>query len=141
MTGKTSNAVVDIATHPLVFVVGLRVGMTRDTGEYLIITRRSMTIAALIPFAPMLAGIDREVLGVVIKRRWGPCVFIVTGRTILRKLQGLVIRIIGLVVVVNMATGTRIWCVIIIPVVTSCALIGNTRMGTIQYVVVVMVVQ
>ena len=96
-----------------------------------------MAIGALIPFALVLATIDREILPVVIKSSRRPCRFTVTTGTIHGELGRCMVRIGRLVIVGRVAAGTGIRGVVVVAVVTSGTLVGNGCVRPIQLVIIV----
>ena len=86
VTGKTGRAVVCISVDSIVLVIRLRVGMTSRAGKLRKVRRIRMAIGTLIPFALVLAAIDREMLPVVVKGSGRPCRFTMTTGTVHREL-------------------------------------------------------
>lgn len=66
VTGKTRCIFIDIAIHPAVLVVGLRIGVTCDTGIDAVIRWVGVAFRAFIPNALVSSAIDREILIVVL---------------------------------------------------------------------------
>jgi hypothetical protein len=60
VAGQTSRIIVLITIHPVVLLVGIRIGMTTDTGEIGIIGRILVTISTLVPFALVFAAVNRK---------------------------------------------------------------------------------
>lgn len=60
-----------------------------------------------------------------------------TSFTVGGEIGGLVIRIIGLIVIIQMAARACIWCVIVITIVTGGALIRDGRMRSYQRIIIV----
>ena len=63
-------------------VVGLRVGMTRDTGKDRKVIGIGMAIITLIPNALMLPAVDREILRIMVKVGWRPSCLAMAGGTV-----------------------------------------------------------
>lgn len=137
MTGKTGRAVVRISVYSIVFVICLRVGMACRTGKLRKVGGIRMAIGALIPFALVLATIDREILPVVVKSSRRPCRLAVTTGTVHRELSRCMAGIGRLVIIGRVATGTGIRRVVVVAVVTGGALICNGCVRPIQLVIIV----
>lgn len=77
-------AVVLITRAASVFVShsGLIMFMAKNTLEYFVVRGVHVTRRTRLPFAAMLAGIDAEILAVVIERRRQPRIHGVAGRAI-----------------------------------------------------------
>ena len=131
MTSQTSRTVVYISTYIFVFVIGLRVGVARQTSENRIIVGIGMTICAGCPFPLMFATVYREVQAIVVKCCRCPVVFIVTRCAISWEVGSYVIGIGGSLVFTIVAAITSIRCIGIITIVAFCTIIGNGSMGSI----------
>ena len=68
-------------------LVGLRIGVTGDTSKNGIVSRSSMAINTLIPFASVFSAIDWKILVVVVKGGRNPRGFAMTGGTIQGELR------------------------------------------------------
>ena len=139
MTGQARGAVVGITGNAIVIIVGFRIHVAGDAGEFRIVCRIGMAIDTGAPFAIVLAAENGEVLPVVIEGGRDPAGFTMTGSAVLRKHQGSVIRIGSLVIVRLVASGTGAWCIEVIPVMTGCTVIGDQGMGAIQGVEVIVI--
>lgn len=104
-----------------------------DTAEQGIVAWRRVAIHALIPFAFMFAAIDREVLPVMIPGGRGPSRGRVAGFTIRGEPDLFVVRIIGAIIIRTVAAKAGIRRVVIIPVVTGRAIVGDARMSAGQW--------
>lgn len=95
--------------------------VTTDASEHLVICRVLMTVGAKRPGSVVLAGIDREILSVVIECRRAPCCGCVTGLAIRWELGRKMRRVITLVVIGLVAADTGIRGGGVIPVVALVA--------------------
>lgn len=137
VAGKTGGAVIGVSGYTHVVIVRFRIHMTGGTGKLHVVGRVNMTVHTFIPFALVLATVDWEVLHVMIKRGWLPGGLSVASDAISRELQGLVIRIRGLIIIRLVAAGTGIRSVVIIPIVARRTIIGDHGMCPIQWIVVI----
>lgn len=128
MAGKTGGAVIRVSGYTHVVIVRFRIHMAGGAGKLGIVGRVGMAVYTLIPFALVLATVDRKVFHVMIKRGWLPGGLGVAGNAISRELQGLVIRIRGLIIIRLVAAGTGIRRIVIIPIVASRTIIGDHGM-------------
>ena len=67
VTRQAIHTVVDIAADADMFLVGLRVGVARDTGKDGEIARLIVTFRTLRPYPEVIPAVDREVLSIMIK--------------------------------------------------------------------------
>lgn len=131
MTSQARGAVVCVPGHPVVIIIRFRIHVASDAGELCIISRIGMAVDTRIPFAFVFATVNGEVWAIMIEGGRKPGGFGMTGRTICRKHQNVMIRISGRVIVVLMTTDTGGGCVQIVPVMTGGAIVGDQCMGTI----------
>jgi len=91
----TGYAIVGVPPYSLVSIIHscLVVLMAINAGIYGIVTGIGMAVGAIVPFALVLAGIDREILTVVIESRRFPGNGIMAILTGDRKLGGTVRRV------------------------------------------------
>ena len=85
----------------------------------------------------MLARINGEILGIVVKGGWFPGCFGVTAEAVGRKLRTGVGRIGGLIVILLVTAKAGVGGVGIIAVVAGCTISGNRKMCTLQDVIIV----
>ena len=117
-------------------VIHLGLGMAGSSaGENCIIRRIGMTIGTLIPLSLVFPGIDGEILPVMIPGRWSPCSLVMTLIAGGRELGSLVAGIVRLVIVCNMAAGTGIRSIIVIPVVATGT--GKRNMGACKNIIII----
>lgn len=88
-----------------------------------------------------LVGSGQRVVGVVVERGRCPCTFGVTASTVGRELGGLVVRIRGLVIIIDMAAGASIGRIVVIAVVASCTIVGDSGMSAIEGIVAVVAIK
>ena len=137
VTSQTGGIAVHVATYSLVLIIGFRILMTSNTSYLCIIGRVVMTIDTLCPLSVVTTTVDWEIQAIVIKRSGHPCIFIVTGCAVCRKLCGHVIWIGCSCVVGVMAAITCIGCRIVTTAVTCSAIIGNSSVSPIQSVILI----
>jgi hypothetical protein len=128
MTRQAGAAVILIPVYLFVFFVRFSCGMTCDASKYGIVVWVGMALAALVPFILVLSTVNREVHIIMIPGGWHPRILIMTQRTICWKLSRLMIRIIGLIILCEMASAASVWCVVVISVMAQGALITYCRM-------------
>lgn len=131
VAGQAGGAIVRITANAVVFFVGIGIGMAGDAGEFCVIGRIGMAIRTLIPFAFVFAAIYRKMLAVVVESRRHPGIFPVAIGAIGRKIQGYVVGVVGIVVIVGMATRAGIGGVVVIAVVAGGAFVGDHRVGAV----------
>ena len=90
--------------------IGLVVFVTEYALENRVVGGINMAVIAVIPFFPMFAGIDREILRVVIPIRRDPCCRRVTGLAIGREVCRRMIRAGGAIISTLMARETLRGC-------------------------------
>ena len=137
VASQTSSVGIDIASYSLVIIVGLRIGMTAQTIELCVIGRIVVTLCTQIPLSVVTSTVNWEIQAIVIKRSGHPCIFIVTGCAVCRKLCGHVIWIGCSCIVGVMAAITCIGCRIVTTAVTCSAIIGNSSVSPIQSVILI----
>lgn len=124
MAAVTGRAVVGITGNSIVLVVDLvlvAVLMTIDATEDLVIACICMAVGTKRPCSGMLPRIDREILGIMVKRGRTPGSGGVTHLAISRKLRRGVGRIVGLNIIILMTTNTGIRDRSVIPVMALLA--------------------
>ena len=98
-----------------------------------------MAIVALIPYSVVLSTIDWKIEVVMIPICRLPCTLRMTSITGCRKLRSLVIRIIGLVIVILVTSIAGIGRVVIVSIMTTCALIRDSSMCSKQWIIIIVV--
>jgi len=87
-----------------------------------------------------MSAIEHIIVIVVRKRSRVPTrISCMTGGAICRKCQVNVIRVGGLVIVVNVTTVASVWCVVVISIVTSRTIVRNNGMSAIEHIIVIVV--
>ncbi len=59
---QTSGVIVCVTANTIMLIIGLRIGMTADTGVFRIVCRIGVAVGTLAPFALMFPAIYREML-------------------------------------------------------------------------------
>lgn len=67
MAGKTGCTIIVVSRNTIVLIIRFRIHMAGGAGKLGIVGRVDMAVCTLIPFALVLAAVDREILSVVIK--------------------------------------------------------------------------
>jgi hypothetical protein len=94
VTCQTGRVIILITIYPIMLLIGIRIGMTTDTGEIGIIRRILVAIGALIPFALVLTTVNGKQHVVLVKRSRPPVgVGSMTCGTLIGKIQNLVVGI------------------------------------------------
>ena len=96
-----------------------------------------MAFNALIPFSVVFAAVDRKILIIMVKSCRHPAIYTMAGHTICWKSRCNVVGVIGRVVIAQVAAYASAWCIVVVAVVASRAIIGNGRMCTAQNPIVV----
>ena len=103
--------------------------MALYTTECGVVARRRMAIRTLIPGLMVCAAVNREILAIVVKRRWRPGILAVTDRAISREARRNVVRAVARGAVIGRMTAvTGIGCIRVVAVVAGIAVVGNGRM-------------
>ena len=96
-----------------------------------------MAIVALVPISRVRSAVDREMLGIMVPGRRHPCILRVAGLAVGWEIGRLVVRVVGLVVIIEVTSRTGIGCVIVITVVAGSTLIRDGRMSSHQRIIIV----
>lgn len=131
MAGKTGWAIIGVPGYTIVLIVRFRVHMASGAGKLHIVSRVHMAVYTLIPFALMLATVDREVLPIMIKGGWLPGGLRVASDAISGELQCFMVRIGRLIIIRLVAAGTCIGRIVIVPLVAGRTIVGDEGMRTI----------
>ena len=137
VTGKAGIAFINIAADALMLIVRFARFVTSRAGEFSVIPRVRVAVHASIPLALVLARINRKILRIVVESGRRPGSFRVASRTILRKLERHVVRVGRRVEIVGVAAETGARRIRVIPVVASCAIIGNRSVSAVQRVKII----
>ena len=86
--------------------IGFIMLVTIGTTKLRIIGRIGVTIGTIAPFALVRSAVNREIQFIVIKSGWFPCINVMTGFTICRKISRCMCRTCGTVVIILMTTVT-----------------------------------
>jgi len=132
VAGQAGRIFVNIAAHAFVLAIGLGAGMAAGAGELRIIGGVGMAFGTGIPLAFVRAGIDGEVLGIVVERRWGPAILGVARNTVGGELCSSVARVSGIVIIIAVAPEARIGGVAVAPVMAGRTIIGDSRVRTVE---------
>lgn len=144
MTLVTGVAIVRISGHTSMFVIHVSpviVFMTVDTAKDVVVIRIGVAFRTSGPFISMFPAVYRKILSIVIEGGRHPGVLAVAGFAIGRKLRGLMIRVVRLVVIIQVAAHTGVGRVVVISVVTGGTIILNVPVSTQQRIEPVMVGQ
>lgn len=114
----------------IVYFVFIVVFMTKNTTEDIVVAGIGMAIGTNVPFIFMFATVNREVQNIVIECGWDPSIYSMACLTICWKLCSLVIRICGIVVIIEMTSDAGIWSIVIISIVTCGAIVFDCEMRT-----------
>ena len=139
MTGQTRIILIHIAANAGMCLIGFRIDMTAYTGIILVIARSRMAFCTLIPNTRVSTAVNRKILIVMVKGGRYPTTLTMTTGTIRRKLRRNMVRIFRVVVICLMTAHAGIRCLRVITVVTSCTIIGYDGMGSVEYVIIVVV--
>ncbi len=137
VTSQTGRTTVGVPPDPVVLVVGLRIGVATGAGKFRVIRWVGMAIGTGIPLVFVLATVNWEILGVVVKSGRRPGGFAVAGSTIRGELQVYVVRIGGPVVIRGVTARASVRRAVVIPVVTGSALVRDLGMRTVQRIIIV----
>ena len=137
VAGKASRIVERIATHASVLVVRFRVGVTSRAGEFGVVRGIRMAFRASIPNALVRPRINRKILPVVVESGRRPGGFTMTSKAVGGKLERHVVRVGRRVEIVGVAAETGARRIRVIPVVASCAIIGNRSVSAVQRVKII----
>lgn len=118
-------------------IVGTGIGMTNGATENRVVGGVGMTFGALVPLVLVLATVNREILRIMVESGRIPGILTVAllaiGRETGRGMVG-----IGRLIVVRLVTAdTGIGCVVVVAVVTGCALVGNGGVCSVQLIIIV----
>ena len=120
-------------------LVGFRVRMTVCTGHFGIVGRIAVTVGTLIPFSLVISAVNWKILGIMVEGSGCPGRFTVATGAIGRKLSRNMVRIGRIVVVIGVATRTGVGGIIVVAIMTSCTVIRNPCMRSVQRVVAVVI--
>lgn len=137
MTPETGLVSVKVIRDTFMLVIRLRIGVTGDARKEPIIRRIFMTIDTCIPLPFVLAGIDRKILAIMIKRRWRPGILRMARTTILGELRLDVIGILRGIVLGFVAPKTSIRRIVVPRRVALGTIFFNQRVGSTQFVIIV----
>jgi hypothetical protein len=108
MTGQTGRIIVLIAVYPIVLLICIRIRMATDTGEIGVIGRILVTIGTLTPFTLVFTAVNGKQHIVLLKIGRHPVrIGGMAGGTLIRKMQQLVIRVCG-ALVIGLVTGKTV---------------------------------
>lgn len=131
VAGKAGLAVVLVPVHPVVLVVRFWVHVAGRAGELSEIVRIVVAVCTCVPLAVVGAGVNREILSVVVEIRWYPSCFRVASRAVCREACLLVVWIGSAVVIGCMASKTGVGRIVIVSVVAGCTIVLNAGMSAI----------
>ena len=141
VTGQTSRIRIDVTANANMRIIGLGIQVTNYTTELCEISRGGVAVNTIHPFPLVLPAVDREILAIMVKGRWHPGIFSMTGRTVGREKIAAVIRVIGPIIIRLVASDTGVRCVVIISVMAAGAICCNGRVRSVQLVIIVVIVK
>ena len=137
VAGKAGIALIYIPSYPIVLIVRFRIGMAGGAGKFSVIRGVRMAVRTLAPLTVMCPTVYREIQAIVIKGGRNPGIFTMTGVAIGRKLGRDVIRVRRSIEISCMAANAGIGGIIVIPIMTGGAIIGNGCMCPIQRIIII----
>ena len=131
VTGQASITLVDIPVYTAVLVVRFGIGVAGGTSKFGVVGWVRMAIRTSAPLTIVFATVNGEILPIVVKSSWCPGVFTVATGTIRRELSRCVVGLRGSGIVAIVATVAGIGRIVVVAVVASSAIVGNSGVRTV----------